>query len=503
MSRGMTCAALIIAMAAMAAMAGCFPRAVRRGEETRRFQSYLRDQSRRLALDPNIPLSADRCEELAIAASLDLRVRCLNLSLQDEKVRLSLVSGLPQASAVYSDSTRGNRALANVGGMTTELQDRRQQAAAVAGVLPVLDWGLTYYSYQIAVDRKRQEQLLLTRAEQLLRRDVRVAYARHAGARRQERLASVAYQAAEQVLRVARSLEKEKMTVRADTALIEAALAEAGLQLSLARQSVAQTHLVLAQLMSLPPGVSFNIDEALPTLPRPPAEQSVAWFEAQALAHRPELGVQDIERAASASAVLRDAAAFFPRLDLTGSFNWSAQSGLVNPAFFLGGFQVSHALLDGGATVFQYELSRKTETLEKERTLLVSLGVLYEVQLLALRVQQAHETLLAADVLERSRRAGLARIISLYKEGLEDEAGAARALADLTIQSTALDVAQTNYVTAWHELEAAVLPEGSAISRAASQPATQPAAQAAPASQPASEAATQPAARPATEGINS
>jgi outer membrane protein TolC len=370
------------------------------------------------------------------------------------------------------------------GGVTTEIQDRRQQALVLGGVLPILDWGLTYYSWQIALDRRRQEQFLVARAEQLLRRDVRVAYARHAGAVRQERLASIAYQAGGQVLRVAKSLEREHLTVRADTALIEAALAEAALALSLARQSVEQTHLTLAQLMSLPPGVSFRTEVDLPALPAPPSEEAASLFEQRALAVRPELAVQDLERRASASAVRRDAAAFFPRLDLAGSFNWSAQSGLVHPAFFLGGFQVSHALLSGGANLFQYQLSRKTEDLEKERTLLISLGVLYEVQLRALQVRQAHETVIAAEVLERSRKAALERIISLYKEGLEDEAGAARALAALTVEATALDRAQTEYVAAWHELEAAVLPETSMAARAATQPASAPASRAAEAAGP-------------------
>ena len=86
--------------------------------------------------------------------------------------------------------------------------------------------------------------------------------------------------------------------------------------------------------------------------------------------------------------------------------------------------------------------------------------------------------LTAARILEASRRAGLDRIVSLYKEGLEDEAGAARSLADLTAQAVILDQAQTEYLVAWHELEAAVLPQRSVFTAApapASQPATSPA----------------------------
>ena len=65
----------------------------------------------------------------------------------------------------------------------------------------------------------------------------------------------------------------------------------------------------------------------------------------------------------------------------------------------------------------------------------------------------------------------LDRIVSLYQEGLEDIAGAARSLADLTIQATTLDRAQTEYQVAWHELEAAALPE-----RPVAKPTSRPAA---------------------------
>ena len=73
------------------------------------------------------------------------------------------------------------------------------------------------------------------------------------------------------------------------------------------------------------------------------------------------------------------------------------------------------------------------------------------------------------------RREALARIITLYNEGLEDEAGAARSLADLSIQATALDQAQTACLAAWYQLEAAALPEVSPTAQAATQPASQPA----------------------------
>jgi outer membrane protein TolC len=458
------------------AAGGCGAPQVEREAEAHRFRSYLAGQAACLNIDPNRPLSMASCVELALANSLDLSVRGLALRLADDNIRLALTTGMPTASALYAESARSNENLYTVGPFTAKAGDTTQRGLSLQGFIPVLDFGLTYSSWQIALDRKHQQELVITRAMETLGREVRVAYAQHAGAIRQERLAEVAYQAACQVLRVAKSLEVAKLAVPADTALVEAAVAQAGLELAQAQQRVAQTHLALSQFMSLPPGAKFTIHDALPALPAMPTAEQVAAFEDRALAARPELAVQDLERHASANAVKREASQFFPQLGLNGSFNWTSSSLVVNPSFFTGGWQVANSLLNGGATLWNYDMARKTVDLEKQRTLLISLAIVYEVDFLAVRVRQAKEVVRAAASLESSRRAALDRIISLYKEGLEDEAGAARSLADLTAQATIMDQSQTDYQVAWYQLEAAVLPETPPTAAAATQPASQPAA---------------------------
>lgn len=462
-------------------LAGCLNPNITRQGEVDRFNGYLKNQAKDLNIDPAVPLSMARCEEIALANSLDLRVKELTLRLQDDRIALALSQGLPTANLTYTDLTRSNEALVKNRGAVARTADTHQQLLTINALAPVLDFGLTYYSFQIAVDRKHQEELLLKRSEQLLRRDIRVAYARHAAALRQLKLAETAYAANLQVLRVTKSLERAKIIVPADTALVEAAVAQATLELANVRNSVYQTKLTLAQLMSLPPGVNFSINEQLPPLPPTPSIELVAVFEDRALHARPELCVQDLEDRISLNDVSREASNFFPHLDLAGFFTWTSATGLVNPAFFLGGFQVTQSLLNGGANLANYDLARKRVDVERERALLVSLGVLYEVQFDSLRVRLAMETVKASVQLEAARKAGLARTVSLYNEGLEDEAGAARSLADLTAQATILDQNQTEYLTAWYELYAAVLPPdydttpapaGQATSAPASQPAT-------------------------------
>lgn len=462
-------------LAAAAWWGGCNAPPVSRQDETARFQAEMRRRAASMAMPADRPLTIEDCERLALAGSLDLRLRRLALEMQDDQVRLAMTGALPKLSLAYDHVERSNDALVSFGQMTASFEDRRQQRLVVQGTIPLLDWGITYYAWRNAVDRRAQERLLYERAVQLLRRDVRVAHAQHAGAVRQERLARVALRAAEQVLRVAKNLEREAMAVPAETALVEAALAQAAMEVSLAEARVRETHLRLAQLMSLPPGADFVIHPELPPMPPLPSAGELRQYVENALVKRPELAAQDLQRHMALNTVRQAAADFLPRVDGLGSFNWSSASVAVNPSYFLTGFRVAHSLLSGGGTLWQYSLAKKAATAEEQRTLLVSLGVVYEVEMRALRLRQAHDIIGAARALEEARRRALDRIINLYREGLEDEAGAARALAELTTQATVLDRVQTDYLTAWYELEAAAMlldspPQTMPTTREASEP---------------------------------
>lgn len=461
----------------LALLAGCNAPEVHRDQEIARFQQELKTRAEKTKIEPAKPLTMDQCVDLAIANSLDLSVKKLALNIQDDNVRIAMSGAIPKGTVEYTNTTRSNPNLQKQGGgAPIQVADRNQQNLAIAGSVPILDYGLTYYTWKNAKDTRTQQTLLLTKSIQDLRRDVRVAYAQHAGAIRQAKLAQIAYDASLQVLRVAKSLEQAELQVKADTALVESAVAQANLALSQAQQQVLQTHLTLAQLMSLPPGVEFTVDPQLPNLPDSPNPTQIAAFEDQALKVRPELAVQDLAMHISANSVRAAATEFFPKVNGIGGYNWGSDSASVNQGFFLGGISVSQSLLDGGATIWRYSAAKKNVDVQKEASLLISLGVLYDVQFRALLVRNAWDNVTAAAQVESARRTGLDRVISLYKEGLEDEAGAATALANLTTQATTLDQAQTNYQVAWYQLEAATLPAILPTAVAATQPSTRPAA---------------------------
>jgi len=125
-----------------AALAGCNAPQVRRDEETARFRKELQQQTDRMRLDPAVPLSMQRCEELALENSLDLRVREQQLKIQDDRVRLAFVGFLPKFSAAYDYTDRNNNPdikfnMPSIPGMPAggsqsfSFQDKRQESFIV------------------------------------------------------------------------------------------------------------------------------------------------------------------------------------------------------------------------------------------------------------------------------------------------------------------------------------------------------------------------------------
>jgi outer membrane protein TolC len=462
-------------IAAAVGLVGCNAPPVERAAEVQRFQIEIKNRAEGLKLVPGAMLSMKDCEEIAQKNNLSMAVTRLELRLQDDQVRLALSGALPHFSGSYNYSRRSNSSAMAFGGQNVEMQDRTTETASISATIPILDYGISYYAWQTARDTRAQQQLLLKRAEQELKRDVRIAYAKHASALRQVKLSQINVMAAEQVLKVGETMEREALANHADVAVLRATRASVQVELTVAQRKVEETRIQLLQLMSLTPETTFTVDEKLPELPAPPVGEVIGDLEEHALLARPELQVQDLQRHISANNVRREFAGFFPRIDANGSFNWSNSSMAVNPAFLLYGFTIADSLLDGGAQIWRFGLAEKTRTVEEERTLLLSLGVMYDVNLRALRLQRDRETIKALEETEKARKQAFDEILGLYKEGLETEAGTAQALANLNIQLLGVDRAQTDYVVTWYEFQDATLAE-EPVNPPATAPTTAPAA---------------------------
>jgi outer membrane protein TolC len=238
---------------------------------------------------------------------------------------------------------------------------------------------------------------------------------------------------------------------------VEAGLARAASEWTAIRRGVEQARLALAQTLSLPAGVPFTIDETPPPPRALLAPADIARLEQHALEARPELHGQDRERRIAASDVRKEFAQFFPRFDGLANFNWSSLSMAVNPAYFTGGFQIASSLLDGGTQWWNYQLAKKAMGVEEMRTLLLSLGILYEVDLRVLQVFTAFDGVITREAVVKAQQEALRQMVSLYREGLETGTTTVRSLAEMYAARLLLDQGQADYQVAWYELDAATL----------------------------------------------
>jgi outer membrane protein TolC len=463
-------------------LCACKAPRVERSAEAARFNTETAARLASAAVDPAKPLTLARSEEIALQHNLDYRVRLLRAQLQDEEVRRALVTQLPQINAQFGTSKRSNAPLVKgFGGGTFQFEDQQLDRFNIRAMIPLFDFGATYFAYHIAKDRRLQERLAAVRARELLLRDVRTAYATHAAAIRQEKLVQVALEAAGEVMKVAKSQEREGLTSAADTAFIEAQLAQAALEVLMARRRVEETRFHLNQTLSLMPWTTYQIESALPPLKPLLKPEEIEALEQTALRTRPELWAQDLEQQIAANEVRKRVTAFFPKLDGAVEWNWSTLSTVVNPAYAVFGLAVSQTLLDGTSSIWRYRSAKKDVAVEKERALLVAMGVLFDVDFRILRMLSAHDRMTALAKVVEAQEVLFKTVTSRYREGMETGANVARALAELRIAQRDLDQAQSDYQVAWFEVEAAVLSqESTPAGDAAEQLDTKPADLAAP-----------------------
>jgi outer membrane protein TolC len=446
----------VLLLAALAA-ACSVPRVCREAEATR-VRSTMQERTDALGLGPDRVLTLAECEEIAIRNNLEYRIRLMETKLADEDVREAMTGLLPRAAAELTKTQRSNEAtLQGTSGNIAPFEDQNLERFHAGALIPVWDFGATQYAWEIAKDQRDQKRLATSRARQTLIRDVRVAYARLAGAIEENDLVVAQVAAAKEELRVAESLEREGLAARSDTSFVGAALARAELELAVATRNLTIARAALSQTLSVPTWTDYRIETSPQALPSAPAsKEAVVALELIALRCRPELFSQDLERHVAAAQVRSQFAEFFPKIGGTVDFEWSSNSILVNPSFWKGGLIVAHSLLDRGATIIRYRKAQGQERVEEERALLVGMGVLYEVDFRILELVRALDGIVAAERLVAAQATLLESVRTRYREGFESGANLSRALADWHTARRALNVGRTQSFAAWFELLAAM-----------------------------------------------
>lgn len=468
-------------------LAGCGAPRVTRDQEMERLSRETQARIEALDFKAGRPLALAACETIALQNNLAYRAQLLHTRLQDDQVRAALSGSLPTLGLEYTHNRRSNPPLVSLGrAPAARMEDQEYDRLGIRALLPIFDFGNTYYAWQMAKDRRAQERLLTLRTRQTLLRDVRVAYARLAALMRQEELWKTAAVAAQELLKVAVSYQREGLGSAADTAQVEVTVAQTGREMQLAHHRLQEARLHLARILSLSAHSELAIHPQLPEPPLPPTLERLRVLEDHALRTRPELFVQDLQRHLAATAVRKELTGFLPHVKGLANFDWSSLTQQANPAYFTIGLSVAQSLFDGSRFARLSE-AKKARTVEEERALLLGLGVLYEVDLNALQLARAQQDVLAQEQVVKAREVVVKQVWSRYREGLEVGADLAREVAQQHLAMLALDQARTEYHVANYELEAAaavedeppsmeahgpVLPEESLVTPKAGAPST-------------------------------
>lgn len=441
---------------ALPLVAGCARARLSREAEEARFEADRAAREARLALSPDRVLSLAECEALALANSLEFETTRLEARVRDEEVRGARAALFPTGGAEINATARSNEPLVKTPGGAAAFEDQETTRARVHAALPVLDFGATWQAYRIAEDRRDRARLVVERARQTLLKDVRVAYARAAAASRAVGLLEAEVAAAGEALRVARSLEREGLAADADTAFVKAALARAELDLAAARSDERLLRARLSRTMSAPATAVYRLDLAPPAAPRLPERvEEVRALERAALRGRPEVGAQVLVRDEACAEVRRAYAAQFPRVTGSLDFEWTSNSQVVHSSFILAGLSVAQALFDLPVTIARRRVAQRAEAVEAHRTLVVSMGVVYEVDFRLLELARARDAFAARAAQVDAQQRLLEVVTSRHREGLETTAERMRAEADLHAARRAQDAALADAAVAGYELRAA------------------------------------------------
>jgi outer membrane protein TolC len=445
-----------ISALAVIVVSSCSIDRIDRATESARTQKEIADRTASFRFAPGRVLTLEECEKIAVENNLPYRIRLMEAQLEDNEVKTSFAALLPQADLRFGKRYRTNDPAIKASGGVATFEDREIDSLRISTILPILDFGATWFAYEQAKDRRLATRLAAVRARQTLLRDVRTAYARLAGALRSVVLLETEVSAGAEALRTSQSLEREGLAAGAETSFVEAALARAELDLTLARRTIMILKTQLSRTMSVPSWTEYTINiEPRELPPLPESIEAVRELEQSALLRRPEVWIQDLERNIAAYEVRRKFAEFFPDLDGTVDFEWTSNSKVVNPSYFFLGFTVAQTLFDGLANIAMYRGAEQKERVEEERAVLVALGVLFEVDFRVLELVRAHDGFAARQKLVDANERLFAQAQARHREGLQSGADLARALADFHAAKRGFEDNRTEYMVAFYELEAA------------------------------------------------
>ena len=266
----------------------------------------------------------------------------------------------------------------------------------------VLDFGVSYYRTQQQAD---QRLMVAERRRQVVHNivsDVRRAYWRAVAAERLLGDLDPLIRRVKKALAESEALESERVSRPLDQLTYQRGLLETFRQLLELRRDMVAAKTELAVLMNLHPGAQFTLADKgttpaeRPDLPDLPL--SMDKLETTALANRSELRGQQYQERIDAKEARVALLQMLPGLDLTAGLHASGDDLLIHDEWATGGLSVAWNLVDVFSGPSRRARAEAQRDLTRTRRLALSMAVISQVHVSALRYRTARQS---ADVAGR------------------------------------------------------------------------------------------------------
>ncbi len=347
------------------------------------------------------PIGLEEAMARAIKFNLDHRVEMLNQVVSQRQLDLSSYDLLPKLVTQAGLSSRSNDSASSSESILTHTQslepsissERTDVSAQTALTWNILDFGVSYIRARQNADRTLIADEQRRKVIHNILQDVRTTYWRAVAAERLLGRIDPLLKRTEAAFKDAQALEKQSVRPPLEELQYQRALLDTLERLRALRRDLVGAKTQMAALMNLRPGTEFHVKVPandgsfeIPTLAAAPAE-----MEEAALYRRPELIQASYESRISRAETHRILLEMLPGISFNVGGNYDSNRYMVNNAWASYGTSVAWNLLTVFSTPARLDLADADQQLKEVKRAALSMAVLAQVDVAALRYQQAVE----------------------------------------------------------------------------------------------------------------
>ncbi|MNM62489.1 Outer membrane efflux protein [compost metagenome] len=368
-------------------------------EEEKRHRLIVDQASMYSEQEPvSTPITFYEAAARALKYNLDYRLKLMESALASNLKDVTSHEMLPRLVASAGYAGRNN----DSGGTSIGIEDRQESLRASTSEeryrelyglglsWSLLDFGVAYYRNQQRTDEIQMAEERRRKVAQNVLQDVRNAYWRALGAQQLMPQVDNLLMRTHQALTAAREAENRGLLPRQEILAYQRALLDSVYLLTVRRQDLEFAQAELAALMSLPPGSRMVLaDQSEPPLPLLKADMD--RLEQLSLENRPEIMEEWYRKRVSATDLKIAKAQVWPNVTLSYGFQYDSNKFLYNSDWWETGVQVSMNLLRLAQLPALNAAAESQEKTDDARRIALSMAILTQVRVGALRYQLARQ----------------------------------------------------------------------------------------------------------------